>query len=544
MIGVARLIGGLILPCAFLAAEQAYDVLILNGRLIDGTGAPAQVLDVGVRGDRIAAVGNLGRASARLRIDADGLVVAPGFIDIHTHALPGILAWPVAENYIRQGVTTLMEGQDGQSPLPLGPFLDELESKPRAVNLGFFVGHGAVRAAVLGLVSRAPTGAELERMRGLVDRAMREGAFGISTGLLYVPGCYAKTDEIVALAQTVARLGGIYISHIRDEAAGVLDAVREALEVGEKARIPVQITHCKLIGPRVWGRARDIYRAIDQARRRGLDVTVDQYPYTASSTATSVLVPRWAFAGGREAFSKRLDDRLQRQAMLREIEDRLRYDRGGGDLNRVVLANCFSQPEFNGMTLAQALGAAGRPMNLAQAAELILELEQHGGCVAIYHAMAEADVEEILRWPFTMVASDGTVPPSRRGLIHPRSYGTFARVLGYYVRERRLLSLEEAVRKMTALPAMRLGLRDRGLLRSGMIADIVVFDPARIRDRASYADPHRFADGVQHVLVNGQPVLLHGTLTGALPGRVLRGPAYAGGSVSRRLGRPLKASRR
>lgn len=522
------------------AAQPVYDVVLVGGRLVDGTGMPWQRADVAIQGDRIAAIGQLGRAPARLRLNVQGLIVAPGFIDIHTHALPGLIAAPAAENYIRQGVTTLLDGQDGWSPLPLGRALDDLARQRFAVNIGFFVGHGSIREAVIGLANRPAAAGELDRMRALVRQAMLEGAFGLSTGLLYVPGCYASTEEIIELARVAGQLGGIYISHVRDEAAGLLESVRETIRIGEEAGLPVQITHHKLIGPQAWGKTRQVYELISEARARGVDITLDQYPYTASSTGLSVLLPRWALAGGEEAFRTRLADPGQRQRILQETLERLQNDRGAGDLRRVRLASCPAEPGLAGKTLEEALVGRGRRPDAMAAAELVAELQQKGGCTAIYHAMEESDVEAIMRWPFTMIASDGTVPAAPEGLTHPRSYGTFARVLGRYVREKRLLRLEEAIHKMTALPAARLRLWDRGILRPGAFADVVVFDEQQIVDRATFDQPRQYAAGVRHVFVNGQAVLLDGKMTGVLPGRLLRGPAWQGtlaGSATTR-GRP------
>jgi len=518
-----------LLACRIFAQQAAgFDVLITGGRVVDGTGAPWYRADVGIRGDRVAAIGLLEDAQAVLRLDARGLVVAPGFIDIHTHARRGIFHTPSAENYVRQGVTTLIEGQDGSSPLPLGEFLRKVAALPPAVNFAMLAGQGSIREAVMGRENRPAAPQEIERMKQLVRQAMYEGAFGLSTGLFYVPGNYTPTEEVIALAREAGRLGGIHISHMRDEAAGILDSVRETIRIGEEGGLPTQLTHHKIVGAGNWGRSRDTLRLVEEARARGVDVTIDQYPYTASSTASSALIPQWAQAGGRKVLLERLRDAGLRARIKAEVVKRIREDRGGGHPKNVVFANCAFDPALAGKNLAELTQQRGREPTPEDAAEVLLEIEERGGCQTIYHAIAEEDVERIMRSPFTMVASDGEIPAFGEGAPHPRSYGTFARVLGRYVRERKLLSLEEAIHKMTSFPAARLGLHDRGLLKPGMYADVVVFDPATVTDRATFTAPHQYAEGFRYVLVNGKPVLLDGRMTAERPGRVLYGPAWRG----------------
>lgn len=523
-----RWLGIVFLLGRIFAQTPTFDVLITGGRVVDGAGTPWFRADVAIQGDKIAAVGRLEGATARLRIDAEGMIVAPGFIDIHTHARRGIFEIPTAENYVRQGVTTLIEGQDGSSPIPLAPFLDQLARTPIAVNFGMLAGQGSIREAVLGRENRPASPEEIRKMEELMRQAMLDGAFGISTGLFYVPGNYTPTEEVIALARVAGRMGGIHISHMRDEAARILDSVRETIRIGEEGGLPTQLTHHKIIGTANWGRSRETLRLVEEARARGVDVTIDQYPYTASSTGTSALIPQWAQVGGRKAMLQRLQDPALRAKIKAAVVERIRNDRGGGDPKNVVLANCPFDPGLAGKNLAQLAEQRGKPGTAENAAEVLFELEERGGCQAVYHAIAEEDVERILRSPYTMIGSDGEIPAFGRGAPHPRSYGTFARVLGHYVRERKLLALEEAVRKMTCLPAARLGLPDRGLLRPGMQADVVVFDPATVGDRATFAQPHQYAVGFRHVFVNGRPVLLDGAMTSERPGRVLYGPAYRG----------------
>jgi dihydroorotase/N-acyl-D-amino-acid deacylase len=520
-------------PFAPIAHCLDFDLVIRNGRVVDGTGAPWFRADVAVKRDTIVAVRPRIEDSAGRTIDADGRVVAPGFIDVHTHARRGIFEVPTAENYVRQGVTTLVEGQDGSSPLPLGELLSRVEALRPAVNFASLVGHGSVREAVVGSCSRAPSAAELARMQELVHEAMRDGAFGLSTGLFYVPGTFARAEEVIALARAAGEMGGIHVSHIRDEAAGVLESVRETIAIGEEGRLPTQVTHHKLIGRASWGRSVDTLRMLEEARRRGVDATVDLYPYTASSTAlAAALFPAWALEGGAEAIGQRLSSPDTRARIRGVVAGKIRDERGGGDPGNIRIAACGFDPSLEGKTLAEILAGRGLWPTVENAADLALEIVERGGASAVFRAIAEEDVERILASPLAMVASDGEIPVFGRGVPHPRSYGTFARVLGVYVREKRLLGLEEAVRKMTAFPAARLGLPDRGLVRPGMKADLVVFDPATIRDRATFEKPHQYAEGVGLVVVNGEVVLAGERMTGVRPGRVLRGPAFVGPAVA------------
>jgi dihydroorotase/N-acyl-D-amino-acid deacylase len=519
----------LLAASVFLAtplAGQEYDLVVRDGRIVDGTGAPWVRADVAVTGDTIVAIRPRIEGSARRTIDAAGRVVAPGFIDIHTHAARGIFEVPTAENYVRQGVTTLVEGQDGSSPLPLGAFLSKVAALHPAVNFASLVGHGSVREAVMGRVGRAPSAAELARMQELVREAMREGAFGLSTGLFYVPGTFARTAEVIALARVAGEKGGIHVSHVRDEAGGVLDSVRETIAIGEEGRLPTQVTHHKMIGRAAWGRSVESLRLVEEARGRGVDATIDQYPYTASSTALSAaLFPAWALEGGAAAVKKRIANPGERARIREVVVEKIRNERGGGDARNIAIAACGFDHSLEGKSLAQIAIGRGLLPTVESAADLAIEIVERGGASGIFHAISEEDVARILASPFTMVASDGEIPVFGRGAPHPRSYGTFARVLGVYVREKGLLTLEEAVRRMTSFPAARLGLGDRGLVRPGMKADLVVFDPEAVRDRATFDEPHRYAEGVHLVLVNGQVVLDEGGMTAARPGRVLLGPA-------------------
>ncbi len=512
--------------CTVFGQPAQYDVLVTSAKVVDGAGGPWYFADIGIRGDTIAGVGQLAGSRAARTIDARGLVVAPGFIDIHTHARRGIFQDPAAQNYIRQGVTTLMEGNDGSSPIPLGPFFKKLRAATIGVNFGSFAGQGSIRQEVMGLVNRPATPGELARMRTLLERAMHEGAFGLSTGLFYVPGNFTPSEEVIALATVAARMGGMHISHMRNEAEDVEASVRETIRIGEEARMPTQVTHHKIIGKANWGKSKETLALVEAARARGVDATIDAYPYTASSTGTAALFPQWSLEGGHTALLERLRAPEARARIKATIANRIVNDRGGGDAKNVVMASCGFDSSLDGKTLADITRDRGHEPTPENAAETAMEIQAKGGCSAVYHAIGEEDVERILRYPFTMIGSDGEIPVFGKGAPHPRSYGTFARVLGRYVRERGVLTLEDAIHRMSGLPAARLGLMDRGLIRPGMKADLIVFDPATIADLADFAKPHQYAVGVDSVLVNGQPVILHGKLTGARPGRVLFGPAY------------------
>lgn len=508
---------------AITAFSQApYHYLIRRGTVVDGTGGAAYVADVALRGDRIIAVSRtpLDTTLARTVIDATDRIVAPGFIDVHAH-VERLTLRPLAESFIRQGVTTVVYAPDGGMPWPLGEHIARLEAGGHAPNTAFFAGHNTIRREVLGSADRAPTPDELERMKAMVDRAMDEGAIGLSTGLRYVPGTYSTTEEVIALARVAAAKGGTYASHIRDEGAGSIDAVRELIRIARDADIPAQLTHHKLMGQPQWGESARTLAMVDSARSSGLDVTIDQYPYDATSTGTAVLFPTWALAGGADSLRARLADVETRARIEEGIREIILDQRGGGDLSRIQLARVGFKPEWNGMTFADIAAERGREPSLDFAIELAIEIQTQGGASGVWHVVDEADVRRIMVHPWTMISSDGGFGVPGAGHPHPRNYGAFARILAHYVRDENVLTLEEAVRKMSSLPAARIGQPERGRIAEGLLADIVIFDADRIQDRATYEDPHRFAVGVEHVWVNGVPVLRAGSLTGEKPGRVL-----------------------
>jgi N-acyl-D-amino-acid deacylase len=516
----------LLLPALVSTQAPSYDIILRGGRIIDGTASPWYRGDVAIRGDTIAGIAASISAPAGRVIDVKGLVVAPGFIDIHTHARRGIFELPTADSYTRQGVTTLVEGPDGSSPLPLKPFLEKVAMLGISPNFASFVGQGSVRGEVIGEADRQATPEEMEKMRALVRQGMEDGAFGLSSGLFYVPGTFTPTAEVVELAKVAGQMGGIYISHMRNEAKGVLDSVRETITIGEQGGLPTQVTHHKVVGKAYWGRSVDTLKLIDEARARGVDASIDQYPYTASATSIgSALLPAWALEGGREATLKRLKDPGTRAKIKAESVAIIRDERGGGDPTNVAISSNEWDPSMAGKNLAEVTASRKLPVTLENAAETVMWIVEQGGAQGVFHAIGEEDLQRILVHPATMIASDGEVAIFGRNVPHPRSYGTFVRVLGVYAREKKLLSLETAVQKMTALPAQRLGLADRGVLREGLKADIAVFDAARVRDTATFERPHSYAEGVNVVLVNGQVIFENGEMTAARPGRVLYGPA-------------------
>lgn len=499
------------------------DLLIKSGSVIDGTGKAAVQADVGIVGDQIVEVEPLPHAQARRVIPATGLLVCPGFIDIHNHAHDeaegGILKIPGADNLLRQGITTVIAGNCGGSPLPIGDHLSSVEKEAIRMNYGLLVGHGSIRRTVMGTANRSSTPEEVAKMTDLVREAMDEGAFGMSTGLAYVPGNYSRIEEVIALSRIAARKGGIFTSHIRNEGVGVMDAVQEVIQVAEEAELPVEISHLKLWGKGAWGRTEELLGQIDNARKRGLYITADQYPYTACYTGLRSLVPHWALA--EDKLKERLRDPTLRTQIRKAMAQKIGQT-GGPD--RILISICKARKELEGETLS----AAADRMDLSPL-EAAIELIQTNSVSAIYFAMQEEDVQTIMRHPAVMVGTDGHLRKYRVGVSHPRNYGTFPRVLGRYTREEGLLAWPEAVRKMTALPADKLGLRSRGTIHKGKVADIVVFDPTGVRDRATFEEGHQYPEGIEYVLVNGNVAVDQGHTASGRYGRVLRRERQIGG---------------
>jgi dihydroorotase/N-acyl-D-amino-acid deacylase len=505
------------------AQGPAYDILISGGTVIDGTGTPRYRADIAITGDHIVALSRtpLPRASARRVIDATGLIVAPGFIDLHAHLDP-IMSMPDAQSHVRQGVTLALGGPDGGGPYPFGAYLDSVARLPLGMNVAFLAGHNTIREAVMGTANRDPAPAELDRMKQMVAESMGQGAFGMSTGLRYIPGFYSKLDEVVALSQVAADSGGIYTSHLREEGVGLLQGVGEALEIGRRARIPVVLTHHKAVGRQAWGKSVITLAMVDSARKAGTDVMIDQYPYTASSTSLSVLIPPWALEGGNNQLRQRMANPALRDSILRGVVDYLLNDRGGGDLHRVQFSRVRWDSTLNGKTLYDLVARTERTPTLENAAPIVVDAQLKGGASMIFHVIDEADVRRIMAHPMTMIASDGRLNRLGDAVPHPRAYGTFPRVLGVYARDEHVISLETAVSKMTGMPAARLGLAEHGCVHAGCIADVTIFDADKVKDVGTYEDPHHYPVGIPYVIVNGQPVIDRGELTQARPGRVLR----------------------
>jgi len=500
---------------------QQYDLVIRNGRIVDGSGNPWFRADIGIKNGRIVSIGNIDPNGARA-IDAANQIIAPGFIDVHTH-VESIYNLPAAENFVRMGVTSVVTGNCGSSTTDVAQFLGQINEKPLAVNLATLIAHGSVRRKVMGLDDRAPTAAELAQMEAVVEQGMKDGAVGLSTGLIYVPGSYAKTDEIISLARVVARYHGLYATHMRNEGKYVVDAIKESIQIGEQAGLPVQISHFKISNKKLWGQSAATIELVRGARAQGLMVTVDQYGYTASSTSLDSRLPGWLRAGGLEEAKKRLADNAIRDRVRTEMKDALKRS-GFKDFSYAVVANYSPDKSFNGKSIAQITKLVRRKSGVKDQIEQMLAMYEAGGAAMIYHGMNEEDVRRIMREPFTMIASDSGVRRIDESVPHPRGYGNNARVLGRYVRELQLISLEDAIRKMTSLPAQTFGFRDRGLLREGFAADLVIFDEKTIADRGTFEQPHQYPAGISFVLVNGVVVLEDGQMSSARPGAPIRGP--------------------
>jgi N-acyl-D-amino-acid deacylase len=487
-VALAALIAG---RSALPAAAQDSSFVIVNARLVDGTGAPAREGGVRVSNGRIAAAGRVTPAAGERVVDAKGLVLAPGFIDPHNHSTDGLLKEPLAPTQISQGITTVVVGQDGSSPWPIGAYLDQLRQSPPALNVMTAVGHATVRQQVMGDdYKREARAEEVARMTALVEQGMREGAIALSSGLEYEVGGYSNTEEVVALARAAGKAGGFYISHIRDEADKAFEAMREVIAIGERASLPVQNTHIKLGTVGVWRRAKEAIALFDAARARGLDVTADAYPYDAWSSTITVLIP-----------SKRYDDPVDVAKGLADV----------GGAERILITRHAAHPEYEYKTLA----AVAQSQGITPVA-LFSQIVKDGGASVVCTAMVDEDIRAFFQWPWTMVSSDGGI-----GMRHPRGAGSFPRVLGRFVRERRWLTLEDAVRKMTSLTATRLKLTDRGRIAPGAWADLVLFDPATVIDNSTFDNPFALASGIRSVWVNGALVWEEPRPTGARPGVVI-----------------------
>ncbi len=515
MLTLATLTFLALLPAAEPAVQA--DIVIHGATLYDGTGQPGRIGDLAVRGDRIVAVGTFTAGGKPRIIDGNGLIVAPGFIDLHTHSDMPLTQTASKANlcYLLQGVTTVVTGNCGSGPADVADYFRKLESGGVGSNVIHQVPHNDVRRKVMGNANRLPTEEELKKMEALVDQGMKDGAWSLSTGLIYNPGTYARTDELIALAKVAARHGGFYASHIRNEGTGVLAAIEEALTIGREAKLPVHISHLKASGRKVWGKAADEVALIEQARARGQPVTADQYPYTASSTSLSAtVVPPQFREGSSKDFLARLDDPEQGPRIRKAIEANLDGAVGGKALR---IARYSDRPGWNGKDLA-TIATVEKKSPL----EIVLEIERNGGAQIVNFGMSEEDVRLIMKQEFVATASDGSSQVPSNTVPHPRSYGCFARKIGRYAVAEKIITLEHAIRSASGLPADVLKLPDRGYLKPGYFADVVVFDPETFIDRATFDKPHQYATGVRFLLVNGKLAVDQGKYMDALAGRVLR----------------------
>jgi len=513
----------LLLPGALSAQNNNYDIIIRNGKIIDGTGNAWYYADIAVKDSKIVLIQRNIPGNAAQNIDAAGLIVAPGFIDVHAHIEGSVFEKPTADNYIYDGVTTVITGNCGGSADNLQQFFSRIDSMGVSINVASLIGHNTVRRQVMGDENRLAGAAEQQKMEDLVKQAMQQGAVGLSTGLIYLPGMYSNTEEVVGLAKAAAVYNGVYASHIRNEENKVVDAINEAINIGKAANIPVEISHFKVNGKSNWGRSKETLALIEQARKDGYDVTIDQYPYTASSTNLGVRLPDWALGGGADSLKMRIQDPvIHKQIVSGMLEQLKKYNYK--NYSYAVVAYHSADTSLNGKSITEINRLKGRKSNAKDEAETILDMMLAGGAQMVYHGMDEADVRYFMKYPFNMVGADAGIATGK-GMPHPRGYGSNARILGRYVREAQLLSLEEAIRRMTSLPAQKFQLKDRGMLKEGMAADIVVFNENEVIDLSTFEQPHQFSKGFSFVLVNGKAVIANASHTGVKSGKVLYGPA-------------------
>ncbi|WP_346235982.1 N-acyl-D-amino-acid deacylase family protein [Niabella insulamsoli] len=510
----------------FCYAQPSCDLLIQNGKIIDGSGNNWYYGDIAVNKGRIAAIGRNLKYRASQHINAKGLIVAPGFIDVHTHIEGDEAKNPTADNFIYDGVTTVIAGNCGASNVDIGKYLVWIDSLKLSVNVASLIGHNDIRKAVMGRANRKPTAAELTRMQDLVAQAMKNGAVGLSTGLIYIPGTYSETPEIVELARVASKYNGVYVSHMRDEGDEVAAAINEAITIARQANIPVELSHFKLSGQQNWGRSKETIGMVKKARSEGLDITIDQYPYTASSTSISTLLPDEILADGQDSIVARLSDPVIKKQVVEKMLARLKK-RKLKHFSYAVVASYRPDSAYNGKSIEEINLMKGRRHKAREEALTIIDIMMNGGASAVFHGMGDEDVKYIMQYPFNMFASDASIRIFNQGVPHPRGYGTNARVLGKYVRQEKVISLEEAIRRMTSLPAQKFQLHDRGLLKQGMAADIVIFDEAEVEDRATYKQPHAYSKGFHYVVVNGKLTVNQSRHNGTRAGRALYGPGRA-----------------
>ena len=503
------------------AHSQHYELLIKGGKIIDGSGNSWFYGDIGISNGKISSIGKAGSFSGVKTIDAGGMFIVPGFIDVHTHIEGDQFTNPESANFIYDGVTTVITGNCGSSRTDLKKFYREIDSTRMAINVRSLIGHNSVRHEIMGDAMRKPTADEQRKMENLVQEAMEAGAIGLSTGLIYVPGTYAKTEEIAGMARVASNYNGVYASHIRNEGDFVTEAIDEAVQIGKLADIPVQISHFKVTYKPNHGRSVQTLAQVEAARQNGIDVTIDQYPYIASSTTLDQTLPTWAFGGGRDSLKYRLKNQSIRKKIKTEMLESLKKNQLS-DYNYAVVAYYPPDTTWNGLSIAQINLLRGRKATAEQEAETIMEMVGSADRTQmVFFSMNESDLERILKYPFNMIASDAGVAAIGRGVPHPRAYGTNARVLGQYVRDKKIITLEEAIRRMTSLPAQKFHLNDRGLIRPGYAADLVILDASQVSDPATFTSPHQYAKGIPYVIVNGITTIEAGQYTGVHGGKAL-----------------------
>lgn len=510
-----------ILAASTGAFAQSFDLVITNGKILDGTGNGWYKSDIGIKNGKISAIGNLSAKDSKQKTDAAGFYISPGFIDVHAHIEGGEFRNPAATNFLLGGVTTVVTGNCGNSELDMRRYFNRLDSIGMGINVASLVGHNSVRRAVMGDAMRDPSEEELKKMEMLVSNAMKAGSVGLSTGLIYVPGTFAKTGEIIRLAAQAAHAGGVYASHIRDEGDHVHDAVNEAISIGKEAGLPVQISHFKVTYKPNHGRSVETLALVENARKAGLDVTIDQYPYIASSTTLDQTMPSWAFSGGRDSLKWRLNNPEVRKKIKQDMIKQLKRKQLT-NFSYAVIARFPPDSALNGLNISEVNLRRGRKGTMENEAETIMELvAATDRTQMVFFSMTEADLERIMKYPHNMIASDAGIAVMGSGVPHPRAYGTNSRVLGKYVREKATITLEEAIRRMTSLPARKFGLKDRGIIMEGMAADLVVFDDKAISDQATFSKPHQYASGIKLVVVNGEIAAENGKPSAKRSGKAL-----------------------
>lgn len=513
----------LLVNSVIFSYAQSADVLIINGKIIDGTGNNWYYGSIAVKEGKIIKIGRNVNMPSKKTIDAKGLIVAPGFIDVHTHLEGDEAKEPMAQSFIYDGVTTCITGNCGTSNVDIGKYLQWVDSLKLSINVATLIGHNDIRKTVMGWANRDATSEEMQRMDDIVDKGMKDGAVGLSTGLIYIPGTYTKTPEIVELAKIAAKYNGVYSTHMRDEGDSVIQAIEEALTIGREAKIPVEISHFKLSGQHNWGRSKETVAMIENARKEGIEVTIDQYPYTASSTSISTLIPDEILADGQDSVKARLQQPAIRKYVINSMVERLKK-RKLKHFSYAVVAYYAPDTTYNGKSIEQINLMKGRKHKVKEEAMTVIDIMMEGGASAVFHGMGDEDVKRIMQYPFNMFASDASIRVLNFGMPHPRGYGTNARVLAKYVREEKIISLEEAIRRMTSLPAQKFQLIDRGLLKEGYAADIVIFDEKEVKDISTFEKPHAYSKGFHYVLVNGEITVDNEKHTGTRAGKALYGP--------------------